>query len=1117
MKKILSILLFLFSFAFCFGQNILPRSNGSVTVQDDRWKGLHNAVLPAYIDTLQANGNIGIDSCGAIIFTYNTNSAWIRACNPKRWVSFITGTLPINDSCGNFGGHVVSYDSLLQYDVSAGPYALCCDKILRNSPFTVVTLPPADSLNPRWYAIILDASGANVIAGIASPNPVQPPVSNCQILLSYILVNAGQTTPANTSILPIYDEGTEWDTASTGTTTPQFLDVADPAHLIYDISVGAFASSDTNALKFTNASPINLNSYSVFKFYIRFKAPFANSNNFIFTWTLGGAAQSIPLSLGNGSYGLNYSNTSGYEIIALPVAAFTLLGTSVDGLTINYTGANASGFYMDWIQLQNGIAQNSSNGTVLSFSAGTLPPLFTTTVTNPNTNPALSFTLSNAPPYTVYGNNTNTSAPPSFTQVDLSTPMITGLLPVTNIAPGLNGQYLTTTGGVPTWTNQSLPVFDSTYVYGWITVPSGVSDSLTYGSPHPDSARLRWNIFTDLNTFSYSIQDTGLTRYKFTPDSLYIATTTSGASNGWVLTLIDKNTGATAWQAGGGGGANIYNSDGFQTSSSRTDTINQNTLQFIQTGYLYPTLALNAFGGGTNFFSAQDTTYGALDSNSYAYVFQLATPSYVESTLGATFQNTYSAVIVAHSDSVTQYTKLQAAKNGIGSATPAYLFQIDSATRNYQWIDTTGGLAVFGINADSVKIQSTLSGASAGYVWTLKNAATGSGYWAAGGGGGGVPINTLLAATGTNTINNANYSQIWQWGSLSGDSALTLQNNNAIGSTGTSTLLNILYHNGDASGVSVNYGLNLNLTSGHSAENIGIFSASTGIATNYGVVGTTTGSIYTSGKDNLITYAYGIAAGTVGYSTDQEVGVLGSSATGTGVYGTIESYSAGQAGGLFGIMAGADGIIGTAIQLANYSSSPNTGEGVSADFYIVTSSNVNNSGLDLSNQIISQWASGGYNHGSQTSQFSITGVNSATTDTLLVLNGDQTVRIPNLAGTGSRAVLAATDGTLSAPVSDSTVKENIIPLSENQGIETVMKFNPVNFDYKQGWKNYGEGQQIGFIAQDIQKILPNSTFITPSTGKMGYNETDLIPILVKSVQQQQLEIEALQKEIKQLK
>ena len=70
---------------------------------------------------------------------------------------------------------------------------------------------------------------------------------------------------------------------------------------------------------------------------------------------------------------------------------------------------NSAGLYI------NGVAVGSSSGTVSSFSAGNLSPLFTTTVATPTSTPALSFTLSNAAQNSVLaGPATGGAAPPSY-------------------------------------------------------------------------------------------------------------------------------------------------------------------------------------------------------------------------------------------------------------------------------------------------------------------------------------------------------------------------------------------------------------------------------------------------------------------------------------------------------------------------------------------------------------------------------------------------------------------------------------------------------------------------------------------------------------------------------
>lgn len=56
----------------------------------------------------------------------------------------------------------------------------------------------------------------------------------------------------------------------------------------------------------------------------------------------------------------------------------------------------------------------TNSATVTTFSAGNLSPLFTTSVANPTTSPALSFSLTNAANNTVFGNFSGGSAAPSY-------------------------------------------------------------------------------------------------------------------------------------------------------------------------------------------------------------------------------------------------------------------------------------------------------------------------------------------------------------------------------------------------------------------------------------------------------------------------------------------------------------------------------------------------------------------------------------------------------------------------------------------------------------------------------------------------------------------------------
>lgn len=125
----------------------------------------------------------------------------------------------------------------------------------------------------------------------------------------------------------------------------------------------------------------------------------------------------------------------------------------------------------------------------------------------------------------------------------------------------------------------------------------------------------------------------------------------------------------------------------------------------------------------------------------------------------------------------------------------------------------------------------------------------------------------------------------------------------------------------------------------------------------------------------------------------------------------------------------------------------------------------------------------------------------------LNINSSGVLKVSNLAGTGSRAVIADATGILSAPVSDISVKENIEPLK--YGLETIMKLNAVQFEFIEGYKNYGEGLQIGAIAQEVEQIIPEAVFKTPSTGLKGINYNQFNGIYIKAIQDQQKIIESL--------
>ena len=127
------------------------------------------------------------------------------------------------------------------------------------------------------------------------------------------------------------------------------------------------------------------------------------------------------------------------------------------------------------------------SGTVTSFSAGNLGPLFTTSVANPSTTPNLSFSLSTAGPHTFLGNNTGSTAAPGYVQpsfTDLSgsatDAQVPDVLTLTRIS------NLSTNGFVKTGSlNGTLSVDTTAYLTGnqTITISGDGSGSGTTAIP----------------------------------------------------------------------------------------------------------------------------------------------------------------------------------------------------------------------------------------------------------------------------------------------------------------------------------------------------------------------------------------------------------------------------------------------------------------------------------------------------------------------------------------------------------------------------------------------------------------------------------------------------------
>jgi hypothetical protein len=160
--------------------------------------------------------------------------------------------------------------------------------------------------------------------------------------------------------------------------------------------------------------------------------------------------------------------------------------------------------------------------------------------------------------------------------------------------------------------------------------------------------------------------------------------------------------------------------------------------------------------------------------------------------------------------------------------------------------------------------------------------------------------------------------------------------------------------------------------------------------------------------------------------------------------------------------------------------------------------------------------------GSTAIGFGINGTNSSSSKGACIsvinssVNGNTTYEAYSLSASayrfyvGMAGTVYATSTTITA-ISDQRLKENIRDLDD--GLDVVMALKPRKFDWKEG-----KGQDIknarGFIAQEFETVLPDmiETWRDPAPeGEESYKaiNANLIPTLVKAIQEQQAIIESL--------
>ena len=126
-------------------------------------------------------------------------------------------------------------------------------------------------------------------------------------------------------------------------------------------------------------------------------------------------------------------------------------------------------------------------------------------------------------------------------------------------------------------------------------------------------------------------------------------------------------------------------------------------------------------------------------------------------------------------------------------------------------------------------------------------------------------------------------------------------------------------------------------------------------------------------------------------------------------------------------------------------------------------------------------------------------------------------------GTNAPAHLLTVNGEASKPTggswlvfSDERLKN--IKGNFNSGLKAVMQLQPLRYEYKRdnalGLQSSGE--QIGFGAQDLEKVIPEAVTRT-SAGYLQVNNDPIIWTMLNAIKEQQKEIEELKTEVRKLR
>jgi hypothetical protein len=300
---------------------------------------------------LLQNGAVTISDAGLVAgATVSTPTASTQLANKSyvdNAVGIVSGAIPKLSGLASGGG--VIWESAYTFRVSAATYYI--NGTLYTSAEQTITLTAAHATLDRIDVLALDSTGTLVkITGTAAAQPSEPDYDpSTQLKLTFVFVGASTTQPAGVSNESIYLENTEW-TSSTSGSGWNANSTNNPRTGTKDIEGTTVANGAYVQLQ--RSSSTALDTFGTLSLFIRSKAAFNNNRTLRVQFFLSGVAKGNALTIADSFWGFDSSNTSSYQLIAIPVSQFAVpSGTLVNQLRIMDAGGSL-GVYVDDVVLQ---------------------------------------------------------------------------------------------------------------------------------------------------------------------------------------------------------------------------------------------------------------------------------------------------------------------------------------------------------------------------------------------------------------------------------------------------------------------------------------------------------------------------------------------------------------------------------------------------------------------------------------------------------------------------------------------------------------------------------------------------------------------------------------------